>query len=108
MMWMGSHMAPMMFPACQVSPYMSGSELGMRPQMLPFIQSAMNLSGLPLMDQAMAVASTPNQAAICQATLLNSMNYQNQLHNSNFSDQYGNCMGILSYPKPESAANEHA
>lgn len=87
MMWMGSGMAPLMFPSVQH--YMSRVGMGIGPPTLPSIPNPLHLPRLPLVDQTMNVATPPNQAA-----MINSMNYQNQLQNSNFSEQYASYLGF--------------
>ncbi|KAL3502417.1 hypothetical protein ACH5RR_036866 [Cinchona calisaya] len=89
MMWMGSAMAPMMFPGVQH--YMSRLGMGMGPLAMPSIHNQMHLSRLPLVDQA----TMPNQATVCpQTTVLNPINYHAQLENSKLSDQYANYMAF--------------
>ncbi|KAA8526190.1 hypothetical protein F0562_008071 [Nyssa sinensis] len=92
MMWMGSGMAPMMFPGIQH--YMSRMGMGIGSPPLPSIHSAMHLPRVPVVDQAISMASTPNQAAMCQAPVLNPINYQTQLQNPNFSEQYARYIGF--------------
>ncbi|TXG54518.1 hypothetical protein EZV62_019774 [Acer yangbiense] len=59
-MWMGSGMAPMMFPGVQH--YMSRMGMGMGPAALPSITNPMHLSRAPLVDQTMSMAQAQNQA----------------------------------------------
>nr|ALI87042.1 phytochrome interacting factor 5-like protein [Catharanthus roseus] len=92
MMWMRSGMAPLMFPGVQH--YMSRLGMGIGPPTLPPVPNPMHLSRLPLVDQTMTVASAPNQAALCPTSVINPINYQNQLQNSNFSEQYATYMGF--------------
>ncbi|KAH6785226.1 hypothetical protein C2S51_037681 [Perilla frutescens var. frutescens] len=98
LMWMGRGMAPMMLPGMQH--YMSRVGMGIGPPMLPAIQNLMRLSRLPLVDQAMNMSPTPNQAqAQAQAghtPMLNPVNYQNQMQNSSFQEQYANYMNFHS------------
>lgn len=96
-MWMGRGMAPMMVPGMQQ--YMSRIGMGIGPPMLPAIQNLMRLSRLPLVDQAISMAPTPNQAPVGHNPMLNSpVNYQNQMQNSSFPEQYANYMGFHSIP----------
>ncbi|XP_027064137.1 transcription factor PIF4 isoform X1 [Coffea arabica] len=89
MMWMGSGMAPMMFPGVQH--YMPRLGMGIGPLAMPSIHSQMHLPRLPLLDQA----TIPNQAALChQTTMFNPMNYHAQLQNSKLSEQYANYMAF--------------
>lgn len=85
-------MAPLMFPGVQH--YMSRLGMGIGPPTLPPVPNPMHLSRLPLVDQTMTVASAPNQAALCPTSVINPINYQNQLQNSNFSEQYATYMGF--------------
>lgn len=89
---MGSGMAPMMFPGVQH--YVSRMGMGMGPSSLPSITNPMHLSRVPLVDQSMSMAQAQNQAVMCQSPVLNPVNYQNQMQNSNFSDQYARYMGF--------------
>ncbi|KAK4397921.1 Transcription factor PHYTOCHROME INTERACTING FACTOR-LIKE 13 [Sesamum angolense] len=89
-MWMGSGMATMMLPGMQH--YMSRYGMRMGPPMLPAIQNFMRLSRLPFVDQAMSVAPTANQASISHSPV----NYQNQMQNAVFPEQYANYMGFHS------------
>ncbi|XP_059283160.1 transcription factor PIF4 isoform X1 [Lycium ferocissimum] len=91
MMWMGSGMASMMFPG--VHHYMSRMGMGMGPPTVPSIHNAMHLARLPLVDPAMTQAA-PNQAAMCQNSMLNQVNYQRHMQNPNFADQYASYMGF--------------
>ena len=88
---MGSGMAPMMFPGVQH--FMSRMGMGMVPP-LPSMQNPMHLPRVPLIDQSISMAPTQNQAVICQNPVLNSVNYQNQMQNPTFSDQYARFVGF--------------
>ncbi|KAK4342422.1 hypothetical protein RND71_038238 [Anisodus tanguticus] len=93
MMWMGSGMASMMFPGVQH--YMSRMGMGMGPPTVPSIHNAMHLPRLPMVDPSMPLTqAAPNQAAMCQNSMLNQVNYQRHLQNPNFSDQYASYMGF--------------
>lgn len=86
-------MASMMFPGVQH--YMSRMGMGMVPPALPSMHSTMHLPRPPLVDHAAAtMASTQNQAAMCQNSMLNPINYQNQLQNPNFAEQFASYMGF--------------
>ncbi|KAJ0053968.1 hypothetical protein Pint_01368 [Pistacia integerrima] len=61
-MWLGSGMAPMMFPGVQH--YMSRMGMGMGPTPLPSMPNPMHLSRVPLVDQSMSIAQAQNQAPI--------------------------------------------
>ncbi|XVF14451.1 hypothetical protein REPUB_Repub09cG0061300 [Reevesia pubescens] len=93
-MWMGSGMAPMMFPGIQH--YMSRMGMGMGPLALPSIHNPLHLSGLPVVDQSMSMAlPSQNQAATCQTQQLNPVNYYQQpMQNPTFSEQYARCLGF--------------
>ncbi|GER54011.1 transcription factor PIF3 [Striga asiatica] len=86
LLWMGSGMAQMMLPGMQH--YMSRFGMGVGPPVHPTaISNLVNLSRMPLVDQAMNVTSGTNQAAV---------SYQNQMPNSSFVEPYGNYMGFCS------------
>lgn len=89
---MGSGMTPMMFPGVQH--FFSRMGMGIGPTPLPSINNPMHLSGVSLVDQSMSIAQAHNQAVMCQNSMLNSVNYQNQMQNPNFSDQYARYMGF--------------
>ncbi|XP_042478496.1 transcription factor PIF4-like [Macadamia integrifolia] len=91
-MWMGSGMAPMMFPGVQH--YMSRMGIGMGPPSLLSMHSPMQLPRVPMVDQAISASPTPNQSVMCQPPVLNPINFQNQLQNSNFPEQYACYMGF--------------
>ncbi|XP_031106607.1 transcription factor PIF4-like [Ipomoea triloba] len=104
MMWMGSGMASMMFPGMQH--YMSRMGMGMVPPALPNMHSTMHLPRPPMVDHAAAtMASTQNQAALCQNSMLNPINYQNQLQNPNFAEQFASYMGFHPMQNPSQAVN---
>ncbi|KAL0545931.1 hypothetical protein IC582_015830 [Cucumis melo] len=93
-MWMGSGMAPMMFPSVQH--YMSRMAMGMgmaQPSM-PSIHNSMQLPRVPMVDQSVSVAPTPNQPMMCQPQMFNPMNYQNQMQNPALQEQYARLMGF--------------
>ncbi|KAF3657051.1 putative transcription factor PIF4-like isoform X3 [Capsicum annuum] len=93
MMWMGSGMASLMFPGVQH--YMSRMGMGISPQTVPSIHNAMHLARLPLVDPSIPLTqAAPNQAAMCQNSMLNQVNYQRHLQNPNFQDQYASYMGF--------------
>lgn len=95
---MGSGMAPMMFPGMQH--YMSrmgmgmGMGVGMGPPALPSMHNPMHLPRVPLVDQCMNVAPATNQAVMCQAPVLNPVDYHNQMQNPAFQEQYARLMGF--------------
>lgn len=93
MMWMGGGMAPMIFPGVQQ--YMSRMRMGMGMGMgmVPSIPNVpMHLLRMPMqVDQQI---NMQNQAAIHQNPVLNPVNYQSQMQNSKFHDQYANYMAF--------------
>ncbi|OMO68095.1 hypothetical protein COLO4_29895 [Corchorus olitorius] len=91
-MWMGSGMAPMMFPGIQH--YMSRMGMGMGPPTMPSIHNPLHLSRLPVVDQSMSMAPSQNQAATCQTQQLNPANYQIPMQNPTFPEQYARFLGF--------------
>lgn len=98
-MWMGSGMAPMMFPGIQH--YMSRMGMAMAPPPgLPSIHNTLHLPRVPaVVDQSMSMAPSQNQAAAAATTCqtpqqLNPVNYQHHMQNPNFSDQYARFLGF--------------
>ncbi|KAG4399827.1 hypothetical protein GLYMA_08G303900v4 [Glycine max] len=91
LMWMGSGMAPIMFPGIQH--YMSQMGMGMaRPPFPPPIHNPMQLPRVPL-DKSVSASQTPNQTLMCQNPILGAFNYQNQMQNPALSEQYVRYMG---------------
>ncbi|QCD79396.1 phytochrome-interacting factor 3 [Vigna unguiculata] len=90
LMWMGSGMAPMMFPGIQH--YMSQMGMGMATSPFPPIQNPMQLPRVPL-DHPVSASQTPNQTLMCQNPILGAFNYQNQMQNPALSEQYARYMG---------------
>uniref|UniRef100_A0A7N0T2Q0 Uncharacterized protein n=1 Tax=Kalanchoe fedtschenkoi TaxID=63787 RepID=A0A7N0T2Q0_KALFE len=91
MMWMSSGMQPMMYPAVQH--YMSRMGIGMGPTM-PSMHNAMQLPRVPLLEQPMSGATTPNQVNVCPTPVLTPLRYQNQLQNSTLAEQYARYLGF--------------
>ncbi|KAI6697111.1 hypothetical protein NL676_017230 [Syzygium grande] len=91
-MWMGGGMAPMMFPGVQH--YMSSMGMTMCPPPLPTVSNNMHLPQVPVVDQSIPMAPNPNQSVICHTPVLNPMNFQNQMQNPSFPEQFGRYMGI--------------
>ncbi|KAL2474326.1 Transcription factor PIF4 [Abeliophyllum distichum] len=91
MMWMGSGMAPMIFPGVQQ--YMSRMGIGMG--IVPSIHNVpMHLLRMPMQVDHQQI-NMQNQAAIIhQNPVLNPVNYQNQMQNPKFHDQYANYMAF--------------
>lgn len=92
-MWMGSGMAPMMFPGIQH--YMSQMGMGMAiPPFSPPMHNPMQLPRVSPLDQSASASQTPNhQALMCQNPILGAFNYQNQMQNPALSEQYARYMG---------------
>uniref|UniRef100_A0A2K2AJV7 BHLH domain-containing protein n=1 Tax=Populus trichocarpa TaxID=3694 RepID=A0A2K2AJV7_POPTR len=88
-MWMGGGMAPMLFPGVQH--FMS--RMGMGPP-LPSMQNPMHLPRVQLIDQSISMAPTQNSGVMCQAPVLNPVNFHNQMQNPAFADQYARFMGF--------------
>ncbi|XP_062105681.1 transcription factor PIF4 [Humulus lupulus] len=91
-MWMGSGMAPMMFPGVQH--YMSRLGMGMAPPALPSIHNPMHLPRVPVVDQSMIGPPTTDQSVLCQTPGFNPINYQNQMQNASFQEQYARYLGF--------------
>ena len=72
---MGNGMAPVMFPG--VHHYISRMGLGIGPPPMPSIHNPLHLQNQPMM---------------CQTPVLNPVNYQDQMHGSNFYEQYARYM----------------
>ncbi|KAL5165147.1 Transcription factor PHYTOCHROME INTERACTING FACTOR-LIKE 13 [Glycine soja] len=90
LMWMGSGMAPIMFPGIQH--YMSQMGMGMATPPFPPIHNPMQLPRLPL-DQSVSASQTPNQTLMSQNPILGAFNYHNQMQNPALSEQYARYMG---------------
>ncbi|KAL4598978.1 hypothetical protein ACB092_11G094200 [Castanea dentata] len=90
LMWMGSGMAPMMFPGVQR--YISLMGMGIGPPPMPSIHNPMHLQRVPPVDQSMSMVPPTNHA--CQTPVFNNVNYQNQMHNPSFSEKYARYMGF--------------
>ncbi|XP_022741656.1 transcription factor PIF4 isoform X2 [Durio zibethinus] len=92
-MWMGSGMAPMMFPGIQH--YMSRMGMGMGPPAFPSIHNPLHLSRAPVVDQSISMAfPSQNQAATCQTQQLNQVNYPHHMQNPIFAEQYARFLGF--------------
>lgn len=89
---MGSGMAPMMFPGVQH--YISRMGMGMGPSALPSMHNPMHLPRVPLVDQSITVSPTTNQPVLCQTPVLSPINFQNQMQNASFPEQYARFMGF--------------
>lgn len=85
-------MAPMMFPGVQH--YMSSMGMTMCPPPLPTVSNNMHLPQVPVVDQSIPMAPNPNQSVICHTPVLNPMNFQNQMQNPSFPEQFARYMGI--------------
>lgn len=89
-MWMGSGMAPMMFPGMQHYMSRMGIGMGINPPAMPSIHNPMHMTGVPLVDPQ----TTNHQPVLCQTPVLNPINYQNQMQNTSFPEQYARFMGF--------------
>lgn len=80
--------------------YMSRLGFGIAPPAIPQIQDLMRLSRFPpVINQVMrpvTTAPTPSQPTVGQTHVLNPVNYQNQMQNPCFPEQYANYMGFNS------------
>ncbi|KAG1368436.1 transcription factor PHYTOCHROME INTERACTING FACTOR-LIKE 13 [Cocos nucifera] len=76
-MWMGSGMAPMMFPAVQQ--YMSRIGMGVGHASMPSMHGPVQLPRVPCINQSMATASTAHQNPLCLPTALSALNFPNQM-----------------------------
>lgn len=91
---MGSGMTPMMFPG--VHHYMSRMGMAMAPPALSSIHNPMHLPHVPVVDQSMLVAPSTDQSVLSQNPAFNPLNYQNQMQNTSFPEQYARFMGFHS------------
>ncbi|XP_077220153.1 transcription factor PHYTOCHROME INTERACTING FACTOR-LIKE 13-like isoform X2 [Tasmannia lanceolata] len=91
-MWMGSGMAPMMFPGVQH--YISCMGMGMGQTPLPPIHGPVQLPRVPLVDQSMPSASMANHPPLCPPPVLSPINFQNQMQNTNFPEPYSHYVGF--------------
>ncbi|XP_034702447.1 transcription factor PIF4-like [Vitis riparia] len=103
LMWMGGGVAPMMFPGVQH--YMARMGMGMCPPPLPSIHNPMHLPRVQLVDQSTSAVPPPNQPPICQTPVLNPVNYQNQMQNPNFSEQFAHYLGFHPMQTPSQPMN---
>ncbi|KAF9616836.1 hypothetical protein IFM89_032686 [Coptis chinensis] len=99
MMWMGSGMAPMMFPGVQH--YISRMGMGMGTHhSMPSIHSPMQLPRLPLVNQTIPALSL-NQPPTCPS-VLNGVNFRAGSENVDFSLSYAHHMGFHHMQTPQS------
>lgn len=91
-LWMGSGMAPLMFPSFQH--YISGMGMGMGHAPLPSIHGPLQLPRVPLINQPISPVIAPNQPQICPSQALNVFNLQNQMQNTIIPDSYAQYPGI--------------
>ncbi|KAK1260122.1 Transcription factor PIF4 [Acorus gramineus] len=100
MMWMGSGMAPMMFPGVQH--YMPRMGLGLKQSQMPSIHGpSVQFPRVPLVNQSMPSASMPNQP------LTSSVNLQALMQNAHLSEQYARYMGFHHMPSSHQLMNLH-
>lgn len=84
MMWMGSGMAPMMFPGVHC---FSGMDFGIGPPVVPSFHNQLHLQRVPLVDQSMSVAQSMEHPVMYQTPVLNPVTYQDQTHSPAFYEQ---------------------
>ncbi|KAI4324855.1 hypothetical protein MLD38_030306 [Melastoma candidum] len=97
-MWMGGGMTPMMIPGAQH--YMSPMGLTMCPPGLPAVHPNMRLPRMPVVDQSFPMIPTNNQAMFGQAPVLNPLNFQNQMANPSFPEQFARYMSMHNMQAP--------
>ncbi|XP_058101717.1 transcription factor PIF4-like isoform X2 [Magnolia sinica] len=91
-MWMGSGMAPMMFPGVQH--YLSRMGMGMGHATLPSIHGPVQLPRVPLVDQSIVSTLAANQPPMCPSPVLNPVNFQNQMQNASIPESYARYIGF--------------
>ncbi|XP_008811822.3 transcription factor PIF4-like isoform X3 [Phoenix dactylifera] len=91
-MWMGSGMAPMMFPAVQQ--YMSRMGMGMGHASMPSIHGPVQLPRVPFINQSIASTSTAHQMPLCLSPALNALNFPNQMQNVHLPGSYAPYLGF--------------
>lgn len=103
LMWMGSGIAPMVLQGMQQ--FMPRMGMGIGPATIPAVPNLMHLSRMPLADQAMAINPATNQATVGMRPVLNPVNYQNQMQNPGFAEQYANYMALCSMQNTSQVCN---
>lgn len=91
-MWMGSGMAPMMFPAIQQ--YMSRMGMGVGHASMPSMHGPVQLPRVPFINQSIASASTAHQTPLCLSTALNAFNFPNQMQNVHLPGSFSPYLGF--------------
>ncbi|XP_010904657.1 transcription factor PIF4 isoform X4 [Elaeis guineensis] len=91
-MWMGSGMAPMMFPAVQQC--MSRIGMGVGHASMPSMHGPVQLPRVPFLNQSIASASTAHQTPLCLSTALNALNFPNQMQNIHLPGSYAPYLGF--------------
>lgn len=92
-MWMGSGMAPMMFPGVQQ--YMSRMGIGMGHPPLPSIPSSVQLPASTEISDSTLPISTPNHPLACPSPGLNPLNFPNQLSDVRLPVPFSHCLGFF-------------
>ncbi|XP_028550193.1 transcription factor PHYTOCHROME INTERACTING FACTOR-LIKE 13 isoform X3 [Dendrobium catenatum] len=92
-MWMGSGMAPMMFPGVQQ--YMSRMGIGMGHPPFPPIQNPLQLPGSTVTNDSIQSISMPNQQLSFPSTGINLLNVPNQLPNIHLPVPFSHCLGFF-------------
>ncbi|XP_020256189.1 transcription factor PIF4-like isoform X1 [Asparagus officinalis] len=100
LMWMGSGMAPMMFPGIQQ--YMPRVGVGMGHTSIPPINNPMQLSRTPLVNHSMPSSAPSNQMPMCPSPSLNPANFQNVHH---IPEPYARYFGFSHMQLPPQAVN---
>ncbi|XP_073004823.1 transcription factor PHYTOCHROME INTERACTING FACTOR-LIKE 13-like isoform X2 [Typha latifolia] len=91
-MWMGTGMAPVIFPA--VHQYMSHMGMGVNPASVPSVQTQVQLPRVPYVNQSMVSNSMVNQIPQCTPPALNAANFPNQMQNGHLAESYARFLGL--------------
>lgn len=95
MMWMGSGIAPMMFPGVQQYIPQMGMGLAHAPMpSIPSMPSPINFPRVPLVTQFMPSATTSNYTSMCPPAALNQVSFQPPVQNVHLPDPYARYLGF--------------